>query len=939
MDDSTALPRPFVARFLPWILGAAFLVLYLATLHPWVGVANAALVTQLGGWDADLAFSEPVLWLLTRPLRLLSASAFPGAMNVLAAVFGALSVALLARSVALLPHDRMREQRVRDHGENPVLHIRLAWVPVVFAAGLLGLQRTFWENATLQTGEMLDLLLFASGVAALVEYRLDLRERWLWMTAFAVGAGISNNWAMIAFAPFFLMAVIWLRGWSFFEAGFLGRMTLFGLAGLSLYLVLPLGAWITGASDLGFWQSLKANLTLQKAYLLGVPRGRGLLLGLVMVLPLGLVAIRWQGAKGSSLERIAGTTAIVLLQWMWLLMAVFLAFDLAFSPRRLMYLERGSGELAMLTFSFCSALAAGYFAGWFLLVGGTSPEKEWDRPHPALQILGRAAAGLVVLAAFGVPATLAYRNLPGVRAQNSGATRDLAQALTEGLPDAPALVLSDDPNATRFLTIELAQRPGVPHHVLVDTRRGPDARYRKWLAARHGAALPGLRDFGDATENVAGLLSDVVAGAASNGVVRYLNPSFGFFFERVRSIPDGVGFKVQPVPVTFQKPSPPPGALEGALGVWTRQTPRWEPVLRMREVQAPDARELTLFWSRAANALAVALQREGRLADAATVFQQARRINPDNVLARVNSEVNALAAAGKPIGTNLVGQIANLPLVPALNNDGPMDEPQALLNYGRALLASPDRLPRQAWEALHRSGELNPGSLAAASGQVEALIQGGQLEAARTALEALSRTHPESSLSREDFAGRKRLEVYHALARGDAKSAEKLLDEVRGQFGNDVSLLNLLSQLYISQQRYAEAIPVLEQWRKLRLDDPAASIRLAAILIERRQFDQALRVLDQFLGQKSDNRPARINRAICLLQMGRLDDSRREYMALAEKMPDEPLLLFGLGEIAFRRKSTNEAIAHFEKYLKHAPTNTTEYAEVGARVQALRGGR
>jgi len=939
MDDSSAPPRPFVARFLPWLLGAAFLVLYLSTLHPWVGVTNAALVAQLGGWDSDLAFTEPVLWLLTRPLRWLPPGAFPLAINGLAAVFGALVLVLLARSVALLPQDRMREQRVRGHGENPVLHIRLAWVPVVFAAGLLGLQRTFWEQATLQTGEMLDLLLFASAVAALVEYRLDLRERWLWMTAFAVGAGISNNWSMIAFAPFFLLAVIWLRGWSFFEAGFLGRMTLFGLAGLSLYLILPIGASLSGASDLGFWQSLRANLTLQKAYLLGVPRGRGLLLGLVMVLPLGLVAIRWQGAKGSSLERIAGVAAIVMLQLMWLVLAVFLAFDPAFSPRRLMYLDQGSGELALLTFSFCSALAAGYFAGWFLLVGGTDPEKNWDRPNPALQWLGRAAAGLVVAAAVAVPAALAARNYAAVQAQNSVATRDLALALAEGLPATPALVLSDDPMATRLLAAELSQRPGAPAHVIVDTRRGPDPRYRKWLAARHGAAMPGLQAFGDAKENVAGVLLDLVSSAATNGHICYLNPSFGFFFEWIWNAPEGVLFTAGAVPEEFAMPSPPMAALDAALGVWSRQAPRWEPVVRMRELGAPDARDLGGFWSRAANALGVGLQRAGKLSDAGQVFRDARRINPDNVLARVNSQVNAELAAGKTVGTNLTEQMSQLPLVPTLNKDGPIDEPYALLNYGRALLSSTDRLPRQAWEALHRSLELVPGSLDAAFGEVEALIQGRKLDAARRQLDELANAHPDKSLGRDDFAARMRLEVYYALARGDAQTAEKLLDSVRGQFGNDTSLLDLLSQLYISQERYNEAIPLLEHWRKLRLDDPPATIRLAAILIERRQFDQALRALDQFLSQKPDYRPAQINRAICLLLMGRLDDSRREYLGLLEKMPDEPRLHFGLGEIASRRNNTNEALSYFNKYLEHAPTNTTEYAEVSSRVHTMRGGR
>ncbi|MBX3731793.1 MAG: tetratricopeptide repeat protein [Verrucomicrobiae bacterium] len=943
MEDSSALQRPFVARFLPWVLGALFLALYLATLHPWIGVANAALAGQLGGWDPDLAYTEPVLWFLTRPLLLLPPSAFPAGLNVLAALFGALTIALLARSVALLPHDRMREQRIRGHGENPTLHIRLAWVPVVFAAGLLGLQRTFWENATLQTGEMLDLLLFAAAVAALVEYRLDLRERWLWIAAFTVGAGVSNNWAMIVYAPLFLIAVIWLRGWSFFDAGFLLRMTICSAAGLAFYLLMPLGTAIAGISDLGFLGTLKANFTLQKAFLLGIPRGRALLLAMVTVLPLGLIAIRWQGAKGSSLERFAGFTALILLQILWLGLAVFLAFDPPFSPRRLVYLEKPAGELALLTFSFCSALAAGYFAGWFLLVGGTDPDKEWDRPNTGLRFLGRAAAGTVLAAGIAVPAGLALVNFPGVRAQNSSGTRDLANALADALPTRPALVLADDVTASRLLAAALRQRPDAPQHIVVDTRRGPDARYRQWLARKHRDALPELNRFAEARENVAGILTDLVVRTAAMAPVVYLNPSFGFFFERVRSHSEGLVLSVTPAPEAYVIPAPDAATLARALALWNRQAPFWETVVRMREADAPDARDLGMFWSRAGNTLGVDLQRAGQLEEAGAVFAQAERLNPGNQLAWINGRVNASLKTGAPIATNLLVALSRSPLVQTLNTDGPVDEPMALLNYGRALLTSTDRLPRQAWEALHRSAALNPNSLEARIAGVEALIQGFQIEDARRELDALAAAHPPGTLSREDFAALTRLEIFHALARQDLATAEKLIEGVRGQFATDTSLLDLLTALYIRQGRLNDAIPLLEQWRTLRLDDPAATIRLSSILIGRSQYDQALRVLDQFLARKSDNAPARINRAICLLRMGRLDDSRREYQGLVEKLPDLPLLHYGLAEIAVRRKSTNEAVGHLENYMKHAATlqatNTTEYAEVAARVQELRGGR
>lgn len=941
MEESSALPRPFVARLLPWLLGTAFLVLYLVTLHPWIGITNGNLAAQLGGWDADLAYTEPLLWLLTRPLRLLPETSFPVAMNGLAAVMAALSVALLARSVALMPHDRMREQRIRGHGENPTLHIPLAWVPVVFAAGLLGWQLTFWENATLQTGEMLDLLLFAVSLAALVEYRLDLRERWLWLAALAFGAGITNNWAMIGFAPIFLMAVIWLRGWSFFETGFLLRMTAFGAAGLACYLLLPLGAAVSGSSDLGFWQTLKANLTIQKSYLLGVPRGRGLLLGLVAVLPLGLIAIRWQGSKGSSLERIAGLTAIVLLQVMWLVLAVFMAFDPAFSPRKLMYLDEGSGGLALLTFSFTSALAAGYFVGWFLLVGGTDPDKNWDQSSPLLRAAGRLVAGVVTVGALGFPLALAVRNWPAIRAQNSPATGDLARALVDQIPQGPALVLSDDAVATRLVLAELQRRPGALERLVVDTRRAPDQRYRNWLAERHQATRPELKAFAEARENVAGVMGDLVVQAVAAGSVRYLNPSFGFFFERVRLVPEGILFSLTPAPAEFVRPPVASNILAAASGVWTQHAPRWESVIHQQQAKAPDGRVLGSYWSRAGNALAVELQRAGQLDAAGRMFASARRINPDNLVAEVNGKVNEALRNNQPLATNLIAPLvrARSPLVQTLNTDGPVDEPAALLDYGQALLASSDRLPRQGWEAMHRSLQLAPDNLAAQMGEVEALIQGGMLVAARQGLDQLKTRHPPASLDREGQIALTRLEIFYALMNQDVVATEKLIEKARGQFANDTLLLDLLSALYIRQGRLDEAVPLLEQWRKLRLEDPAATVRLSTILIGRNQFEPALRLLDQFLAQRADNQAARINRAICLLQLGRLDESRTEYQGLVKKLPDLPMLHFGLAEIAVRRKDTNAALKHFDQYLKIAPTNTTEFAEVTTRVKEMRGSR
>src|ERR1019366_2908575 len=145
------------------------------------------------------------------------------------AVCAALTLGLLARSVALLPHDRTDAQRERERSDFSFLTIGSAWLPPVLAVLVCGLQLMFWENATNYTGEMFDLLLFAFVIWSLLEYRLDEREGRLFLAAIVYGAGMANNWALVGVFPAFVGAVVWIRGLRFFNLRFLQRMMLCGL--------------------------------------------------------------------------------------------------------------------------------------------------------------------------------------------------------------------------------------------------------------------------------------------------------------------------------------------------------------------------------------------------------------------------------------------------------------------------------------------------------------------------------------------------------------------------------------------------------------------------------------------------------------------------------------------------------------------------------------
>src|ERR1035437_10029700 len=125
--------RRFVQDSLPWVVGAAALAVYLATLNHWVTLSSLPLVSRVNGWDWQPMLFHPLLCLLTLPFRWLPAHWVPLALNVFTAVCASLTLATLARSVALLPHDRLEQQRLLVQNEHALLSVPDAWVPVVLA--------------------------------------------------------------------------------------------------------------------------------------------------------------------------------------------------------------------------------------------------------------------------------------------------------------------------------------------------------------------------------------------------------------------------------------------------------------------------------------------------------------------------------------------------------------------------------------------------------------------------------------------------------------------------------------------------------------------------------------------------------------------------------------------------------------------------------------
>lgn len=936
MAENSSASHGFPQRLLPWLLAGLFLAVYLVTLNPWVGVHSLEPLARINGRDGDNLLTSPLTYLVTLPIKGLGLAKLPAVANTLAAIMGAAVIGILARCVSLLPHDRTREQRMRGQGEPGPLRIRLAWVPPVFAAGLLGLQLTFWEQATTFTGEMLDLLVFAFSVQCVLEYRVRHNERWLWLFAFVFGAGLTSNWAMFAFAPLFLVALVWIRSWSFFHAGFLMRLGLAAALGLSLYLLTPLVFGVADA-DAGFWNSLRTILITQKTYLLGLPAGRAALVAVVSLLPLGLIAIRWEGAKGTSMETMLNVAAVAVLQVAWLAGNIYFAFDPGFSPRKMVHLDPAGGGMPLLPLAFAGALASGYFVGYLLVLGSHQPEKAWDRPSPLVGALIKLGFLGALAATVAVPAGLLVKNFAVVRAANGPVLRELADALVANLPAQSAVVLADDPVTYGLVNYRLAADASSPNHAVILTPRGAVEFYRRALARRHGDEWPELREMAERRENVQVPFILLLARAAEANRAFYLHASQSVSAENTWGSPLGPIFALHRYDGDqITPPSPPESQLSAVSQWWQSNEAAVARAIAAAAGGSANGRVACSIWSRAANATGVILQRAGRLDAAASQFALALKLNPQNLSAEINAEVNDVLRKKQPLTPELAKRALGRRTYEVVAQGGPVDEPNLLTDLGRTFLNSSEQLVRRAAIAFRRAIELNPELVSAQLGFAEACQVAGRFDLALETVKGVTQRKLQPGENVQ--AAYLQSAALFMLKRNE--EAERLLKAKLREYPNAIQLLDLLSYYYLSLPKIDEAIPLLEQWTRVRSTDITPFMRLTAVFMDRKQFDRALVMLETVLRLTPENPVAKAQRAECYLKMGRATEARRDFEALARKFPEEARFQNGLALAAEKQQDPTLALKHFENFLRlSTATNTADYSNAVVRVGQLKSAR
>jgi thioredoxin-like negative regulator of GroEL len=973
----------------PWLVALAALALYGLTLNHWVSFGSLPFASQITGWDwhpGPLPWRPvpqyPLTAILLFPLRLLPVVWRGVGLNVCTAVCAALTLAVLARSVRLLAHDRTKEQRLREGGEFALLSVRAAFLPAVFAVFLLAGQLTFWEHSVSGTGEMIDLLVFAFLILCLLEFRISQSERRLNLFAFVYGVGVVNNWALIGFFPCFLLALIWIKRLGFFNWRFVLRMTGWGALGLLLYLPVPLLGAI--GHDGSFWELLHQKLAEQHIFLFRLlPRYYTVIAAVPTLIPLLFAAINWPSFEGELSAGAHDITRVLfrVLHVVFLVVGVLMFFDvkLSPSPRRL-----GLGVMGppcFLSFYYLAALSVGYFSGYVLLVFGKDVAYRWGQATGIPRVLNGVVTGLLWVAAIGLPALLICLNFPHIRDFTSPATvAQFGKELAQGLPGKPAIVLADD-RSRLYLAMGASQSLGLPdQYIFIESRSLVHREYLRYLANRYPAFRKEIKDPGTLPEEVSGqVIGDLLAHLVQRGEpVYYLHPSFGNYFENVSMTPRRLGGDLHPYQTnTMAMRMLTTNEIAANQAYW--HSLEKESLARLAELaqrnadggpkRSADAVRVAIYYSQALDYWGTELQKAGTflklpplLKDANDQFAEALRLNPDNVMAHINQQFNAHLRGVTPPGpiistAELAAQVSSWETV--FNLDGPADVPDLDIQIGRFFA---DRgIFVQAAHLFQRSLELAPNDPVAELDLAKIYIELGWVDGALSLIKTL---HEQSPLNPLELA---RVEALAYAKKNDFAQADRLLTEAHNRYSKDANFPGVMAEFYrlmgYSALRESKGNAAKEKeaanWFKKALwalevqlpllnestksaasaqEIPRVNLRKAEMQMMLKDYEDAIITLTAMMRQDPDNPVPRLNRAISELQINKLDAAKIDYLAL-EKMVRErsPMVYYGLAQVAQKQNDKPAEIRYDKLYLEYAPTNTAEFTNMTQQLHKLEG--
>ena len=481
--------------------------------------------------------------------------------------------------------------------------------------------------------------------------------------------------------------------------------------------------------------------------------------------------------------------------------------------------------------------------------------------------------------------------------------------------------------------------------------------YHRYLKRTYGQRLPEapapvFDSYPPAT------LLEFMERVAARHELCYLHPSFGYYFERFYLVPRGLVYEMKLGSTnSLEMPALPAERIKEQEQYWSRLeaadlnslVDKVSHLTRREKESAYNLQWTASFYSRACDHWGTLLQAAGLNDQAEHFYQQALKLNAENACAFVNLEwCQHWKKTGKLLErfsdetmSRLAPYAGNWDLLLSIN--GPVDEPTFRLELARVL--SGNNQCRQAAAQVQRVLAVDPKQVPAHLLMGSLFVQANMPE---RALELVSRLRADTALMSAESSqlGLIQVEAWAYYVKGELARAETLLKSAQAKYAQEEGAFFTLAQMYLAQaeqsraqgkqsaylQSMTNALGVFETQTKAQPKNLSALVNYGGLCAQLEDYKRAIIWLSRALELEPNNPLARLNRAISELRSGRDDEAVADYQQVLKLNPTAYRAYFGLAEIAARKEDWRSVMEHCEFYLKHAPSETAEYAAVEKRL-------
>lgn len=960
-------------KWIPLGVGGFVLIIYLITLTPWLLHRNVQDAAMAGGWSwnsSENFFVPPLLYLLSIPSRLVGGDLGVTYLNFLSLVCGTVSALFLALTIQCFPQNRTRDQRIREKSSNGTFSGSFSWVPIIVGTLIFSFQLTIWERSTAFTVEIINTALFSVIVWGIIRSRIDQSNQRLSLVALLIGISLANDGGTIGFLPFYIAGIVWVKKKDILSYHFAVGSIIAFVAGLSLYLLVPIIHPYNGIDGVSYFERLVSYLGTQKSYLLLRPfRLPAIIFGLTSIVPVVFALVRWPGQLGdmSAVGAFFSQIMFRIFHVVFLVACLYICFDQAHSPRQS---EFGSNLLYM-RYQFLTGLAVAYYLGYFLILLSKSPESR-RRKKPVLPIgTSRIIAWGLSIIFLLAPIALLAKNYPFIQAQKSTPWKAYAESMAQSiLADNSENIFvggnNVNPGASYNLMFLRAVLPSEKAKKIIffdaSVNYLDNPTYHKFLKKAYQEKYPELPESLETQKKytntqIVAIFKDLVESAKGY----YLNQSFGFFFEVVYSDPAGFAYSLTPYskdnlnyPLIsqsrvseFQQFSKDIDEkfITPLKAFADLNPPSYTSKSGFKSLSEPE--QLNFLMTSKMNDIGYRLMRSGHLDLAKTYFDMCVKHHVDNLSAEINSFALKVISSNtgkipssewqfpEDMKEELNKKLQKFPSLEALlNYYGFFDNPD--LNIQLARVFFENGLPRQGYQFVKRSLELNPGNYNYYADGAVYIINQGRPDIARTILDQLKQNIKPEDLPFEDQNLAIKIESRILTSEGKLDEGVKLMEQSAQDEPDRESTLRFLASLYESVGKPNEVIAVCSRQLTRFPQDEKTLLKLALAYARNKEFEKAIETNNKALSINENFWQAVRNNAFVY---GQMQNWPKVIESLQQLLKLQPRYSQGLLEIssAYENLGDNEnAIKYLEEYGLLQPEGSEIAIQIEERIEALK---